>query len=224
VIARRVARNVGEQVMDRQELESVGNEALVQAAGRYDPSGPASFKTFADYRIYGAMIDAIRQRTPGRRQHTRALVRLAATRALASHAADQENPQVPAGELERRIRMARETVRRASIAVRLSEPVLCGSFECFAAEEPSPEQRLIVGDDHRRLWALVEELAPRDLAVIKAIYVEGRSMKDVACETGTSQSTISRRHARILAKLARRMRACGNDLRAVLSSQLTPRP
>ena len=60
--ARRVARNCGVRFMSLEELESVGNEALVQAAMRYDPTSPASFATFAHYRVYGAMIDALRKR------------------------------------------------------------------------------------------------------------------------------------------------------------------
>ena len=61
-LARRVAREIGVMAVD--ELESVGNEALVRSAMRYDPESAATFSTYAHYRVRGAMIDEVRKRTP----------------------------------------------------------------------------------------------------------------------------------------------------------------
>ncbi|MFO7566065.1 MAG: sigma-70 family RNA polymerase sigma factor [Enhygromyxa sp.] len=208
-IARRVARNVGAGVMTPEELESVGNEALVQAAMRYDPSSPASFATFAHYRVYGAMIDALRKRTPGYRKRQRALVRLSATQDLLRQAAEDQSAARAAGQqptLEQRVELARELVRKAAMAMRLSEPV-SRSFEGVAAEQPDPEQLLLDADQRERIWSLVAELAPPERELIEAIYVRGRTMKEYAGEIGMTISTVSRRHARIVERLFKRMRA-----------------
>ena len=208
-IARRVVRNVGARMMSVEELESVGNEALVQAAMRYDPSNPASFATYAHYRVYGAMIDALRKRTPGRRQQQRALVRLSATQDLLRQAAEDHAGQRAAGQqltLEQRVELARELVRRAAVAVRLSEPEP-RSFDSVAADEPDPEQLLLDADQRRRLWTLVAELDTHERDLIDALYMQGRTMKDYAEAIGTSVSTISRRHARIVDRLSKRMLA-----------------
>lgn len=208
-IARRVARNHGARMMSVEELESVGNEALVQAAMRYDPSSPASFATYAHYRVYGAMIDALRKRTPGRRQQQRALVRLAATQDLLHQAAEDHAAQRAAGEqltLERRVELARDLVRRAATAVRLSEPEP-RAFDSVAAEQPDPEQLLLDADQRRRMWSLVAELDTHERDLIDALYMQGRTMKDYAEAIGTSVSTISRRHARIVARLSKRVAA-----------------
>ena len=65
-LVKRIARSIHFQIgqLDVDELASVGNEALVGAAMRYDPSSGASFSTYAHYRIRGAMIDAIRSAVP----------------------------------------------------------------------------------------------------------------------------------------------------------------
>jgi len=208
-IARRVARSVGVRTMTLEELESAGNEALVQAAMRYDPTSPASFTTFAHYRVYGAMIDALRKRTPGLRQHQRAVVRLANTQDLLRQAAEDQAASRAAGQqpsLEQRIERARDLVRKATIAIRLSEPVT-RSFEAVAAEQPDPEQLLLDADQRERMWSLVAELDSHERDLIEALYVHGRTMKEYAAEIGTSVSTISRRHSRIVERLTKRMLA-----------------
>jgi RNA polymerase sigma factor for flagellar operon FliA len=208
-IARRVVRNVGERHMQLEELESVGNEALVQAALRYDPSSPASFVTYAHYRVYGAMIDALRKRTPGRRNQQRALLRLSTTQELLRLAAEDQSAQRAAGQqltLEQRVELARALVRKATVAVRLSEPEP-RSFESVAADDPDPEQLLLDADQRRRMWTLVAELDTHERDLLDALYLQGRTMKDYATAIGTTVSTISRRHAKIVERLSKRMLA-----------------
>ncbi|KIG18804.1 RNA polymerase sigma factor for flagellar operon [Enhygromyxa salina] len=206
-IARRVSHSVG--VMSVEELESIGNEALVRSAMRYDPSSPASFATFANYRVHGAMIDEIRKRTPGRRKKQRALRRLATTQALLAQAAEDQDAQRAAGQrqtLEERVESARELVRRAVISVRLSEPISLGDAAA-TAEDPDPEQLLLDADARARMWSLVSELEPDERLIIEGLYTKDTTMQELAERLGTSIATISRRHAKLLARLAKRARA-----------------
>lgn len=70
-IAARVYRRVGGSV-ELTELISFGAEGLLQAARRFDPSGSASFKTFAHYRIRGAIYDGLaRHGSMGRKAYRR---------------------------------------------------------------------------------------------------------------------------------------------------------
>jgi RNA polymerase sigma factor for flagellar operon FliA len=206
-LARRVAREIG--VVSVDELESVGNEALVRSAMRYDPDGAASFSTYAHYRVRGAMIDEARKRTPGRRKYKRALVRLEATQALLVEAAETQQAQARSGQrqtLEQRVEIARELVRRAAVAVCLSEPEERVDDE-VAAQEPDPEQLLLDADVRTRLWELVGELDAEQRALVEALYVHGLQMKDIAAQLGISIATISRRHGRIVELLGKRARA-----------------
>jgi RNA polymerase sigma factor FliA len=46
--------------LETDDLVSLGTEALIDAARRFDPARGASFSTFAYCRVHGAMLDAIR--------------------------------------------------------------------------------------------------------------------------------------------------------------------
>lgn len=206
-LANRVAREIG--VITVEELESVGNEALVRSAMRYEPDGVAAFSTYAYYRVRGAMIDEIRKRTPGRRKYKRALVRLEATQALLAEAADTQQAQARSGQrqtLEQRVELARDLVRRAAVAICLSEPEERVVDE-VAGEEPDPEQLLLDADVRSRLWELVDELDVEQRALVEALYIQGLHMKDIAAQLGTSIATVSRRHSRIVELLGKRVRA-----------------
>ena len=59
-IAAEVCRKLPSQV-DRGELEAAANLGLVEAAQAFDPTRGVLFKTFAYYRIRGAVYDALRK-------------------------------------------------------------------------------------------------------------------------------------------------------------------
>lgn len=204
-LAYQMAREIG--VMSIDELESIGNEALVQSAMRYDPSNAASFSTFAYYRIRGAMIDAVRKRTPGRRRYQRALAQLEASQALLAQAAEDQRARAQAGQrqtLEQRVASAQELVRRASLVVGLSEAEHT-AFDRLADDTTGLEQRVLNKDACTRLRAIVGQLDDAQRQLVQALYVEARPMADVARELGVSVATISRRHARLLDELAERI-------------------
>lgn len=207
-LAQRIAREIP-HTLTVDELASVGNEALVRSVMRYEPDGAASFSTYAYYRVRGAMIDEIRKRTPGRRKYQRALIRLEATQALLSEAADSQQAQARSGQrqtLEQRVELARDLVRKAAVAICLSEPEDRVVDE-VPGEEPDPEQQLLDADVRSRLWELVDELDAEQRVIVEALYIHGLQMKDVAAQLGTSIATVSRRHGRIVELLGKRVRA-----------------
>ena len=59
--------------------------------------------------------------------------------------------------------------------------------------------------DGRRAWKAVSELPPASQQIVRAIYIEGRSLTELAAELGVSVSAISRRHQRALARLRARL-------------------
>lgn len=61
--ARRVARRLPPRI-DREDLVGVGVLGLMEADARWRPDGGASFKTFAERRIRGAMLDEMRRGAP----------------------------------------------------------------------------------------------------------------------------------------------------------------
>lgn len=208
-LARSIAR--GGARMSVEELESVGNEALVVASMRYRPDEGASFATFAHYRIRGAMIDALRKQTPGRRRQRRAQARLEATQALLTEAAEDQAGKRASGQrqtLEQRVEAAAALVRKAAIAVQLSEPDSRRLGE-VATGDPDPESQLLSADTRAHLWTLVDQLEGNQREIIEALYVEGQTMRQIATGLGVSVATVSRRHSRIIDELGKRARAQG---------------
>src|SRR5262245_61098490 len=61
-----IGRLIGELPpgVDIENLESAGVLGLVEAAGRFDPTQNAQFKTFAFLRIRGAILDELRRASP----------------------------------------------------------------------------------------------------------------------------------------------------------------
>jgi RNA polymerase sigma factor (sigma-70 family) len=54
------ARQLSNRLISKEDLEGAGMLAAVEARNAFDPSGPASFRSYAKHRICGAMIDARR--------------------------------------------------------------------------------------------------------------------------------------------------------------------
>lgn len=209
-LVERIARMVHRQidVFDVDELASVGNEALVGAAMRYDPSSGASFSTYAHYRIRGAMLDAIRSARPAGRRQARAQIRLEQCQALLHQASEDQRVREAAhrATLEQRVATARDLLRKAAMISVMSE---CQGAALDEIDEPAPdpEHALLDHESRARAAALVDELEPTERRLVDAIYRTGQTMAQYAAEKGTSSATISRRHAKILERLAKRARA-----------------
>jgi RNA polymerase sigma factor for flagellar operon FliA len=148
------------------------------------------FGASAFYRVRGAMIDAARNAFPDHRRARRALLTLAVTQELAELRLRPGDDPRRHGE---RVADAAELVREVTTAV-----VLSRLFAGDDGEQFDPEARL-------SLRALVERCDPGERALLDAVYVRGLTMTELAGELGTSVSTISRRHQRLLRRLADRM-------------------
>ncbi|MFO0633417.1 MAG: sigma-70 family RNA polymerase sigma factor [Nannocystaceae bacterium] len=206
-IARKMAQGVSHASAD--ELESAGYEGLIQAAQRYDPETGVPFAAFAYHRVRGAMIDAARRAAPATRRRTRALRALAATQALLEEA-ERQQPSPNVGDhraLRERVEAAAAVVAQATAAVMLARlaPV---DPESVGDEEPQDEETRV---DRVRLRdrvraALDAGCSPAERAMVEALYDRGLSMHEYAAEVGISTSTISRQHARVVARLSAMLR------------------
>jgi RNA polymerase sigma factor FliA len=208
-LVQRIAKAVHRQWdrFDVDELASIGYEALVGAAMRYDPSSGAPFAGYAHYRIRGAMIDALRSATPAGRRAARAKVRLEQCQALLEQAAEDQRVREAAGRqsLEQRVAIARDLLSKAAMISVMSE---CQGADLDQPDEsdPDPEHALLDREARERAAALIDELEPTERRLVVAIYQTGQTMGQYAAEKGTSSATISRRHAKILERLAKRAR------------------
>lgn len=166
------------------ELESAGFEALARAALRYDPSTGTPFAAYAYYRVRGAMLDAARNAFPDHRRARRILHEMQVTQELA----------------EARLRPAddpRNLYERAVEAEALIQEVTAATLlsRMFGGDgDDDPDLRIA-------LSGAVGRLAADERAMIDAVYLRGASLSEHAAALGTSVSTVSRRHQRLLRRL-----------------------
>lgn len=201
-LARRLAR------VTEDDLRSVGYEALVKCGLRYDPALGSSFRSFAFHRVRGAMIDAARRAVPGLRRRGRALRALQASQALLEQA---ELFEAPEGDdprtLKERVAAAAELVTQTTAAVMLSylrsnpEEVVDDSLR-----DPEGLVHDVLLHEHVRR-TLMRCCSEEDRAVLRALYDEGLTMTEVGERMGCSKSTISRRHAALLRRIAQELQA-----------------
>lgn len=200
-IARAVRSQVG--VLPLEEFESAGNEALVKAALRYDPTTGVPFQGYAYLRIRGAMIDAVRAENPTIRRHRRALRAMAVTQSLY----EEETRKASIGaasdprSLKDRVEAAAELIRKTTTAVQLSKLNAADPETTGDTNSQSADETLIAIEAKEHLLGAVSRCDADEQALIDALYHRELNMHVYAAEVGVAVSTISRRHARLLRKL-----------------------
>lgn len=199
-LARVLVRRLGR--VTEEELRSAGYEALVMCGLRYDPTQPASFRTYSFHRVRGAMIDVARRNVPALRRRSRALRAMQATQALLEQTERRLVTNGPDPRtLQDRVDAAAERVAQTTAAVVLSR--LGGPDpESVADETDDPEAavhdvRLL---DHLR--RVLDRCSDDDRTMLTAIYDEGLTMTELGVRLGRDKSTISRRHAALLQRIA----------------------
>ena len=206
-IARAIRSQIG--ILSIEEFESAGNEALVKAALRYDPSTGVPFQGYAYLRIRGAMIDAVRAENPTIRRQRRALRAMAVTQSLYEEETRKASIGAPSDprSLKERVEAAAELIRKTTTAVQLSklspaDPEATGDTNSEAADE-----KLIAVETKKHLLGALSRCDPDEQALIDALYHRELNMHMYAAEIGVAVSTVSRRHARLLRKLGGMLRA-----------------
>jgi RNA polymerase sigma factor for flagellar operon FliA len=186
------------------ELIALGNAGLAEAAARFDPTQGASFKTFAHYRVQGAMIDALRRMSALPRRVWAQLQTLrAASEYLENRAAREAGAQL-AGAGEKTTEEQLAAVRDALGAVRTVYMTSLASLgehqEPASDDEPVGERidRRRLGD---RLGKALDALPDRERQLMVKHYWEGKNLLEAGAELGVSKSWASRLHAQAVDRL-----------------------
>ena len=203
LIARALASRLAHMAFD--ELMSAGYEGLVQAARRYDPSSGVPFSAFAHYRVRGAMIDSARRSMPAVRRRNRALRTLEASQSLLEQAQRGVVPATAADPrtLRERVSAAAELVAQQTTAVLMARAAPPDP-DTMAAEDM--EAAVLHREMHEQLQQLLSSCTEDEQAMLRAIYFDGQTMHAYAGSIGKSASTVSRHHARLIARLGQALR------------------
>jgi RNA polymerase sigma factor for flagellar operon FliA len=195
--------------VQRDDLASAGQLALVLAARAYDPGTGVPFGHYARTRIRGALLDELRSADWASRGARSRAKRLAqAEERLATHLGHWPSDLELAAELNAdlaSIPTARSDAHRA-VVLSLDQLVDgAGSPEEHVDSETDvpddPAQQLIAGERMRYLRAAVEALPDRLRLVVEQYFLSERPMTEIAVQLGVTESRVSQLRAEALALL-----------------------
>lgn len=221
-LARRVAATMPHSI-DLGDLVQDGVLGLIDAAKRFEESRGIKFETFAERRVRGAMIDALRKdawprgvrRVRRELEAARERLRLSLGHepSLADLAAAVGSDEERLGKVIVRINTIEQT-SPLSCADNVDESQLPQVLVPVESERPDAAyERKEVQD---RVRGAIASLPPRERRVIALYYYGEVTMKEIGTELGVNESRVSQLHARALRRLRE---ALGPDATPVASMQ-----
>lgn len=207
-IADRLAARLPASV-DRDDLVGAGLLGLLDAVSKYDPSRGVLFKTYAELRVRGAMLDSLRDLDWAPRSMRRRAREVESTYALIA---------------QERGRPAQEDEVAHALGISLAEfhsllQDLRGlSVTDFAEGEgeddqsaranqipddrlPSPADAQERSELREHLSAAIDRLPERERQLVALYYVEELTMKEVGAVLGVTESRVSQLHTQAVLRL-----------------------
>jgi RNA polymerase sigma factor for flagellar operon FliA len=206
-LARRMAASMPNSI-DIGDLVQDGVLGLIDAAHRFDEGRGIKFETFAERRVRGAMIDALRKDAwpRGVRRQRRELdaAREALRREL-GHEPSMADLAARVGSDEKRL--SRTIVRINTIEA--TSPLATGErldeaslpTVLVPSEPDSPDTAYEKAETRDRVRTAIQSLPWRERKVIGLYYYGEVTMKQIGAEIGVNESRVSQLHARAIRRL-----------------------
>ena len=212
-LARRVAATMPHSI-DIGDLVQDGVIGLIDAAHRFDEDRGIKFETFAERRIRGAMIDALRKDAwpRGVRRQRRELE--AAREALRRELGGEPSLADLAAKMgSDEKRLSRTIVRINAIEStsplanneNLDESTLPAAL--IPSEPERPDTAFERNETKDRVRAAIASLPVREQKVISLYYYGEATMKQIGAEIGVNESRVSQLHARAIRRLREALEA-----------------
>src|SRR6188508_3264166 len=206
-LARRMAASMPNSI-DIGDLVQDGVLGLIDAANRFDESRNIKFETFAERRVRGAMIDALRKDAwpRGVRRQRRELdtAREELRREL-GHEPSMADLAARVGSDEKRL--SRTIVRINTIEA--TSPLATGEHMdesslptvLVPSEPDAPDTAYEKSETRDRVRAAIASLPAREQKVIGLYYYGEVTMKQIGAEIGVNELRVSQLHARAIRRL-----------------------
>jgi RNA polymerase sigma factor FliA len=212
-LARRVASSMPHSI-EINDLVQDGMIGLIDAARRYDEGRGIKFETFAERRVRGAMIDALRRDAwpRGVRRQRRELEaareelrrELGSEPSLADLAAKMGSDEARLGRTILRINTI-ESTSPFSAAENVDGAMLPAAL--VPSEPTAPDKAFEQREVRDRIRAAITSLPARERKVIGLYYYAEATMKQIGAEIGVNESRVSQLHARAIQRLKKTLGA-----------------
>jgi RNA polymerase sigma factor FliA len=206
-LARRMAATMPHSI-DLGDLVQDGVIGLIDAARRFEESRGIKFETFAERRIRGAMIDALRKDAwPRGVRRVRRELEAAREKLRASLGHEPSNADLAKAVGLDEARLGKVVVRINTIES--TSPLSCGDHvdesqlpAVMVPTEPErPDRAYEKHEVETRVRGAIESLPPREQRVISLYYYAEVTMKEIGAELGVNESRVSQLHARAIRRL-----------------------
>jgi RNA polymerase sigma factor for flagellar operon FliA len=206
-LARRMASTMPHSI-DLGDLVQDGVIGLIDAARRFDEDRGIKFETFAERRVRGAMIDALR-----RDAWPRGVRRVRRELEAAREALRRELGGEPTlADLAKRVgadesRLGRTIVRISTIEstspLAHADGVDSASLPAVLvpSEPPAPDFLFEQSEVRDRVRAAMAKLPPRERHIVRLYYFAEATMKQIGEAIGVNESRVSQLHARAMQRL-----------------------
>jgi RNA polymerase sigma factor FliA len=206
-LARRLAASMPNSI-DVGDLVQDGVLGLIDAAHRFDDDRGIKFETFAERRVRGAMIDALRRDAwprGVRRQRRELEAAREALRLELGHEPSLADLAARVGSDEKRL--GRTIVRINTIES--TSPLATGEHvdesslppALVPSEPDQPDSAYEKVETRMRIRAAIQALPKRERKVIGLYYYGEVTMKQIGARIGVNESRVSQLHARAIRRL-----------------------
>jgi RNA polymerase sigma factor FliA len=206
-LARRLAASMPHSI-DIGDLVQDGVLGLIDAAHRFDEDRGIKFETFAERRVRGAMIDALRREAwprGVRRQRRELEAARESLRRELGHEPSLADLAARVGSDEKRL--GRTIIRINTIES--TSPLAAGDHldetslpaALIPSEPDSPDSAYERTEVKERVRAAIASLPQRERRLIGLYYFGDVTMKQIGAELGVNESRVSQLHARAIQRL-----------------------
>jgi RNA polymerase sigma factor for flagellar operon FliA len=215
-IASRIAMRLPPNVA-LDDLVSAGVIGLIDAIEKYDPNRNTQFKTYAEFRIKGAILDELRSldwvpRSVRKKFHR---IEAAYTKLQKDHGRPAKDEEVAAElgvdlpEFHRLLDASRGVSllsldSAASFAANLSRDDVV-EVAC-SAQNDDPAEALGLSELRDEVAKAIESLPAKERYVVSLYYYEELTMKEIGEIMGYTESRISQMHTKAMFRLRARLR------------------
>jgi RNA polymerase sigma factor for flagellar operon FliA len=211
MLARQVRRQFGPYVQF-DDLASQGREALLAAARSFDPDRAVPFRRWANLRIRGAMIDAVRSNGNLPRRVYRKLRAVQAADRVHDNAAEEQAAAPVTTDTDADAKLS-DQLGTAAMAMALGFLTMKSgeALEHAQDSKETPEEAVGRAELIERVRAAIAERPEAERRLLERHYFEDIQFEETARELGLSKSWASRLHARAIEGVARSLKRGGID-------------
>jgi len=181
--------------IDRDDIIGAAELGLVEAANNFDPSRGVLFKTFAYYRIRGAIYDSLRKMGWFAKDAARLRFESGANEFLKDYA----NIAPPASSPEASAQELQDLTTSVVNCYFLSLTSM--TEELPESGVKSAEERYMDREISERLREALAKLPEKNREVLEAYYFQDETLESIGKRLGLSKSWLSRLHAKSLEML-----------------------